>query len=146
MAAGTPGSQGSHGSGPTRRRWRPAARERAEQVHLDDAVERGRVGVRERAADGDPGVGDHHVDAAVITSYSATSTRRVARLNRSVEPGHSIGLRPAALRYQLTQPPVAQTVRAIRRSMSAHHRRCASALASSAAAPRSPRARSRMRR
>lgn len=32
------------------------------------------------------------------------------------QPGHRVGLRPVALRYQLTQPPVAQTVVVMRRS------------------------------
>src|SRR5262249_61107964 len=70
-----------------------------------------------------------------MTRYSEMSRRRVARRNRSVEPGHSVVLRPAALRYQLTQPPVAQTEDAIRASMPADQRSSAPGRASRAAAP-----------
>ena len=81
-----------------------------------------------------PGRAAAHVPAAGITVYSPRSTRRVAWRNCRTEPGHSVGLRPSAVRYQLgtrrwstrrTHPPV----------MPAAQRCCASGRASSAAAP-----------
>ena len=46
----------------------------AQQVDLDGAVERGRVGVQERSAYGDSGVDDEGVEPAEVLSASSWTT------------------------------------------------------------------------
>lgn len=71
----------------------------------------------------------------LISSYSARSTRRVARRKPVVEPGHSTVFLPPASWYQLLQPPVDQTVRDIRCWRVRFHCRWARAVGCIAVAP-----------